>query len=637
MIQRFRCDEENPELWQDMLAQLTRYRECCDEVWFSNGIGVEPLAEHRKKSALMAAAAADLRKIGIAPGFQLQATIGHSDRLANESTHRAKTWGSYVGKNGEKCRFMNCPRQPEFLEYMRELCRIYAQWHPSSVWIDDDLRISNHMPASEYGGCHCDYCVELFSRREGKHYTRETLVEAYSKDAGLYQRYIDYGIESITGLTAVIAGAFHEISPETRIGMQHCGDPARIAIFRKIQEVTGMRAASRPGGGFYSDHAPREIFFKAQLLSRQLATQPGYEMLDQICPEIENCPRTFSCKTPQGLRLESLLYLALGMDSISYFITAPYLETPQWYGENLFAPLAEEAPAYREFARSNENTVNGGVRLAAVWNEKMVSEFPAYGIPYAGFDAHAQVSAVTAGFLKQCSDEEARKVLSGNIILDGEAAHYVVEKGWGDLLGNMQVEAFGTYALEHYTGDEVCTGLSSKMFSPLWTNRFRFTLPPEGDFRVAGIYKEVGSGNECGNATVLYTRPDGSRAAVLGFTGFDLQFISSSRVQMLYNIADWASGNTLPALPLEPVQCAVVPRLKQDGSLCSVTVMNCLIGKQKSFELRLRCLPETPGKVLWCVPGSAPVAAAFRREKDFVVVTMPEIAPWDIGFLKFVF
>ena len=136
---------------------------------------------------------------------------------------------------------------------------------------------------------------------------------------------------------------------------------------------------------------------------------------------------------------------------------------------------------------------------------------------------------------------------------------------------------------------------------------------------------------------MLYTRPDGSRAAVLGFTGFDLQFISSSRVQMLYNIADWASGNTLPALPLEPVQCAVVPRLKQDGSLCSVTVMNCLIGKQKSFELRLRCLPETPGKVLWCVPGSAPVAAAFRREKDFVVVTMPEIAPWDIGFLKFVF
>jgi len=45
---------------------------------------------------------------------------------------------------------------------------------------------------------------------------------------------------------------------------------------------------------------------------------PDY--IDQCCPEIETCPRSFTCRTGQGLAVETLLHLAQGMNSVSYLI-----------------------------------------------------------------------------------------------------------------------------------------------------------------------------------------------------------------------------------------------------------------------------------------------------------------------------
>ena len=116
MMIRLRLGHEDPAIWNRLFPVLKRNKECCDEVWFSTGIGIPVLDEHRRMSALMAGHAEELRRAGIIPSLQFQATLGHSDRVTAEAGAEGKTWGGYVGIHGEQCRYINCPRQPGFLD-----------------------------------------------------------------------------------------------------------------------------------------------------------------------------------------------------------------------------------------------------------------------------------------------------------------------------------------------------------------------------------------------------------------------------------------------------------------------------------------------------------------------------------------
>ena len=134
--------------WAKTFKALAANRAACDEVWFSTGIGFPQMDWHRAHAARLARYAEQLRGAGIAPSLQFQATLGHSDDLTLQEGIAGKTWGGFTGSAGVECKACNCPRQPAFLAYVREMARLYAAFRPAWVWIDDDLRINNHRPAS---------------------------------------------------------------------------------------------------------------------------------------------------------------------------------------------------------------------------------------------------------------------------------------------------------------------------------------------------------------------------------------------------------------------------------------------------------------------------------------------------------
>jgi len=86
---------------------------------------------------------------------------------------------------GAEDTYCSCPRDPRFLAYMRAVARIYAANHPASVWIDDDLRIDNHDPATRgsLDGCWCKTCIAEFNAETSGKWTRETLAAAARKNA----------------------------------------------------------------------------------------------------------------------------------------------------------------------------------------------------------------------------------------------------------------------------------------------------------------------------------------------------------------------------------------------------------------------------------------------------------------------
>lgn len=638
MMMRLRSGHENPEVWDRLFPQLVKSKACCDELWFSTGVGVPPLDVHRRQSALMAQHAEALRREGIIPSLQLQSTLGHSDGIIASVGAEGKTWSSYVGVNGEKCQFISCPRQPGFVEYFREVAKIYAQWHPGSVWIDDDLRLYNHDPAMDPCGCYCPHCLALFGEEEGRSFTREELVALYKEDPGLYKRWENFGIRSLRGVAKAVVESFLEISPETRFGLQHCHKPARLSVIEALHEFSHARVGSRPGGGAYYDWYPHAMLDKGLRISLQIKDQQGYETLSQICPEIESCPRTLCCKTSQGHRIESLYYLALGCDSLSYFIMDPLLETPEWYGKELLTPLAAEAPCYKEFISHNEKTFPGGIGAAPVtaYSPQINSlGLPLMGIPFGAYSKGCSARILWRDAAEKMSVEELEAFFKGNTIVDGHAAMVLQERQLNHLMGNIRVRTFPPSAAlkEYYTSDPVNEALETPYHWNLVRNFFAFDAPEDLPVRTPGIYRDCKL-EDHGAGTLLFETPEKFRCALLGHEGLLMQYTSSNRVKQLSAIADWVSGGSLPVLTAEPCQMLLVPRITEENILRSVTVINTTIGTQKACKLLLRGVPETVNEAEFIIPSEKRVICPLSREKGFCSVTLPTLEPWAIGWLK---
>ena len=639
LIIRLRFGHEEPEIWRRTFQQLAKCREICDEVWFSTGVGIYTLDEHRRLSALMASHAAELRDVGIIPSLQVQATLGHSDSATEQAGAPGKTWGSYVGRNGEQCRFINCPTQPAFLDYLEEMSRIYAAWHPGSVWIDDDLRPSNHRPASSPYGCYCGHCLELFGKREGRAFTREELVEGCERDARLSERWKMFVDDALCDVAERIARAFHAVSPETVMGLQHGVITSRVPIIKRLNEASLQRVGSRPGGGAYSDHYPYGVIHKADYLSLQMETQQGYDVLGQVCAEIESFPRTMCLKTAHGLRVESLLDLAIGMDSLSYFILDPVYETPEWYGNELLAPLASDAPCFREFIRHNRDAAPGGMGLCAGGAVPLEAPealgLPLVGIPHASFSRLASCRMMNGVVAETLSDEELRRFLAEDIVLDGAAVDVLQRRGLGELVERIDAKPFtGCATFDAYTDEPFNDGLTGHGAFSTSDQRFAFTVPGGALVRVLCRYSD-GHGRILGDSCVIMERPNGKRLALLGSDGFSTHVANSTRIRFLYRLVDWLSHGTLPALPTEPVQCMVVPNITQQGALRSVTALNVTMGFQKPFELKLRGVSADVSEAEWLVPSEAPVRLNVRHDASGESsVTLPALLPWGIGWLK---
>ena len=373
--------------WAKTFKALTDNRGACDEVWFSTGISFPKMDWHREHVERLSRYAEQLRGVGIVPSLQIQATLGHSDRITQLGEGiDGKTWGGFTGPDGVECKACNCPRQPGFLAYMRGMARIYAKFRPSWVWIDDDLRIDNHSPAIIWDssiGCWCHTCIAAFNAETGGEWTRETLAAAIAKDSALYDAWERFSFAGIAEVARVIAAAVHEVSPETRLAYQHCSwrNDAQLAVFKAMHEATGLPVGSRPGGGMYFDQNPNEQPTKALMMARQMKTLGAPEWIGTWCPEVETCPRAFASRTAQGILVESIASLAYGMNAVSMLVMDPRHETDEWYAENLLAPVAAERDVLEGYRDWNRGTLPAGLADESGAPVEKLYDYALTGVP----------------------------------------------------------------------------------------------------------------------------------------------------------------------------------------------------------------------------------------------------------------
>lgn len=358
------------ENWEKTFRAIKDSPGCCDEVWFSTGLGFANEETMRDRAQRIKHGSEQLKQLGIGASLQIQMTIGHGDQLAvgEEHLYSALTWMHWTGYSGLVNKYSSCPRTPEFLEYIRRMSQIYAETKPRSVWIDDDLRYGNHQPATTKDspiGCWCDRCIADFNLFSDAHWSAQTLLKAMENNQVLAERWESFCTSSLTDIVRIIAEEFCRVSPGTTFGLQGSRKAETVgvqtAILQILHQVSGKDCGYRPGGSSYFDDvnaAPQVIKSMESARFRKLMGNPDW--ITEWCPEIETSPRVYGSRTPQGVLVEGFAALAYGLDKLSLFVMAPERESETVYSQTMLQPVAKGIPMLKAYARANEGTVPVG-------------------------------------------------------------------------------------------------------------------------------------------------------------------------------------------------------------------------------------------------------------------------------------
>ena len=376
-------DIVSDEAWNATREMIAANPGCCDEVWFSTGIGVPPVSVHADRAARMVRAAAELRRLGIIPSIQFQATIGHGDDLSLTEDCSAKTWTGWTGSTGVEAKACNCPRQSGFLAYVREVARLYAAFKPAFVWIDDDLRFDNHKPATDGSrpGCWCERCIADFNAAIGGKWTRKSLDAAVAKDGKLLQKWIGFSEDSVAEVARAIAEEFLKVSPDTRMALQHGTKHTGtiMKILTVLHEKSGRPVGFRPGGGAYYDVNPNNQILKSLSSARYRRKFGDPETVSLWTPEVESWPRVYGSRSAQSILVEGFSALMYGMDAVSMLVTHTGNEERDLYSRTILKPLADGAAVLKGYATSNRETVPVGFTSSAPVDK--LYAFASSGVP----------------------------------------------------------------------------------------------------------------------------------------------------------------------------------------------------------------------------------------------------------------
>ena len=635
---------DSDKVWRATCEQFRKYRAGVDEVWFSTGISFPKMSEHRANAARLARASADLRALGIEPSLQIQATIGHGDMLTLYADNSGITWQTYVAADGTVAERLNCFRAPGFIAYMREMAAQYAAaMRPYSVWIDDDIRIIRHhggTGASDSGwGCHCAHCLEVFAAREGRTRTRERLVAEMKGDPALEARWMAFAFEGEAALVRAIGEAVHAASPATRMCMQQPGAcfKEHRALYEACHAATGLPVGMRPGAGSYYDYDPRSQIDKAYTLAMQMDMIGRLPFMDRWCPEIESCPRSFACRTGQGVLLEALECLAQGMNSISALVIDAGFETPEWYGTEILAPLARNAAMLKRYVAANGDAARAGYGVHGMPTDAMrTSSLPLKAlIDGARSELARFVTGEHAVAAVKSGAESVRRLLEEDLLIDGTAADALCRAGYGGEIGLAGCRKFHGGLRERFCDDPLNDGLLAREV-PVAGARFFLDLA-DGARAVGEYFSDAGDGSSQGVAAAIFETSAGRRRVVFGHAAFtaSMSVASGDRIVQMHRLADWASHGKAPVVADSPARSFVQPRVRKDGSLASVVFVNTTIGLLPSVRLRLRGVPADVKSASWAAFDEKEVLVPVLRRGDEAVVTLPAVSAWNGGYLLF--
>ena len=405
---------------------------CPGKGWRS--AGYPPAEVFRAQAGLFRDIRDELAPEGITCGWWITLTV--KSGVSDDFVRMTKADGSLTP-------FASCPLDPAFRRRIAGNMALFAGIaHPAFIFTEDDYSV---MAAAGRDGCFCRYHLAAFSRRTGRDWTRETLVEALSRKTeeswALMREWRALMRDSLVGLSRAIREAVDAVDPDIPIGYMQagCADAEGDCTEAVSRALAGPRHTpfSRICGTFYNGTDVKRLpgVLYHPLYSRQ---HIGGDF--HFLHESDTFPHTRFYTSGAHMRAMMSAVYAFGYAGSTFQV------------QQILDDACEE-PAYArmfaaERARLTEiahiaaqcrvtgveldfdpfwNTVEGSGR--PLWTD-CVSRF---GIPYTTLDADAAFWDGTRA--AHASDAEVMSRLSRGLFLDGSAAKTLCERGYGQYLG----------------------------------------------------------------------------------------------------------------------------------------------------------------------------------------------------------
>ena len=564
-----------------------RHPGACDEFWFATGAR-KPIPDIARECEAFARCRALCEEAGILAGYQQGLTLGHGDRpnilekpAPGEQRFPADAYqrradGSFLG-------FL-CPRSPDVLAYAHDYAKTMLRVAtPVSYWLDDDLRLG----VAHAEGCFCDRCIAAFNAKTGGSWTRNALVaRLYDKSVvqePVRAQWIEFNAESLALYAAEVRRAADELGSDCRLGYQSVSAnrlyPARDygPLLAALSGPEGRPVGIRPGDGFYDESDPRGLVRKCLGVAREA------ERCRALAPRDERAVGA-SLPEPSGRDVST---------------KRPSVAAICYEEETYPRHLLQKSPGaiMTECALA---LASGCDSLSLYW---FPSEAP---MPVAEYDRFLDTLLRARPYFERLAASTRRTRLGGVARLVGP-----------------------------------CPAPD-------------FSLADEADFDLAcaGVPVTVAEGAPCAFYLTDKSRAEGLAAgapgcsaeglaagapapAVIDITGLG-RFPTAARRAKLLDDLDAATGGLFPVRIDECRALRILPRIREDGHLDSVTLLNLSIGETGPLAVRVR-RPVSCKALLQdaTMAEPAPVECATGATPDEAVGALPDLGPWQIATLFF--
>ncbi len=346
-----------------------------------------------------------------------------------------------IRKDGSAHPFANCPMDEDFSKTLASDMATYAAVaRPDFIFVEDDFSIG------AANGCFCERHLAEFAKRQGKRYEREELLSIFTKDTPeaieINRAWQRLKKDTLIELAKEIRAEMDKECPEIPIGLMQSGAADIDGDFTEdvARALAGKNHAPfvRLYGTFYCGFETEKL---PAVMHHPLyfAQHMGEDVLRYH--ETDTYPHNrFYTSGKQASALFGAAY-SYGMVGSIHFaqqiFDSPFEEDA--YGKTFAAEHARLKTLSALAAKCEPYGIEIGYDpFFYSHNERVVTPDFAYcigrfGIPFA--TTKASVACLDQTMAKYADRETLMRYLAGGLILDGDAAKVLCERGFGEYLG----------------------------------------------------------------------------------------------------------------------------------------------------------------------------------------------------------
>ena len=416
-----------------------------------------------------------LRQEGIGYQLNFQDILGAT--LGGVDFDEYYGWENLVDQNGREAKGCGCPIGKKFRQNTEQRLKTWAETEPDIIWIDDDLRMHNHgtpvlamMDGEKYYPdfyCYCDEHIKLFNQKNNSNFTRQEIVAeitAEGKPSKIRTAYLDFLDKTMNETADWIRKTVQDVSPKTRVAIMTGMPDTHSAEGRDwgefLKNLSGeYNPVIRPHFGPYKEDDPRRFILCYRMLTHTIANvEQGYDGEVEYCPEVENTRFTVWSKSASATSYQLALSAFMGCKDVT--LSLHDLDGGSLDDEPFYKNLLIDEKAFLDKIVSldlgrfdNEGiiiptSVNSGKTCILNKSEgysalegskrNIEMQFLKAGIPCCYRapsnigDGIVALDGYTSAFL---SDDEIIKILKGKVILEGNAAKTLCERGFSEYIG----------------------------------------------------------------------------------------------------------------------------------------------------------------------------------------------------------